>query len=271
MAITYIDGSKPTSSKIQYFDDVADVRERVEPGIMGETSPTGQRLLENALPAASGFAVPGAVKAVSEIPAAIKGFLGNSKSAFLQALAKNPKEFGPDFEAGRSAAGISGQLPMRRGAVARFPKPEMNVPTKSPKPIVDAETLPSVPPVSYPRDTNSFINFARARVKGFGKRLSPQELDDYKTELSNILGSTPPGTPQYAVASQLKTDVTGLHNEAIPGREFVNKAFGMSKTLHPKIPVGGAIKSAAKLAGKLTLATLLGGAGGYGFSSTYNR
>jgi hypothetical protein len=42
--------------------------EQLEPGIYGETSPTGQKLLENAATAASGFAIPQAASAVAGLP-----------------------------------------------------------------------------------------------------------------------------------------------------------------------------------------------------------
>lgn len=262
MSITYLDQQETPSAKtkIEYLDQ-PNIRDQIEPGVMGDTDPTGQKLLKNAATAAQGYFLPGAIKTIASIPGAIKTALGESSIPLLKALGKSPGELSPEFSTGNEAAGISEQLPVQRGAMARFPQPERIAPTKQPIPIAKAETLPSVPPVSYPRDPASFINFAQARIKAFGSRLSPQELNDYKDILSDIFntGKIAHGTPQYAVASQLGTDVSGLHTAAIPGREALNATYGLSKTLHPDLV--GPLFGLVKRFGKLAVASALAGAG----------
>lgn len=234
------------------LNDVATAREKIEPGIMGETRPIEQRLLDNSIQALSGATLPTAVSAVASIPGKIKSMMGNSGSVLLKALAKSPRDLSPEFSESNAAAGISDQLPLQRGAIARFPKQERLVPTPQPKPLVNAETLPSVPPVSYPKDPAAFINFAKARVQAFGNKLSPQELDDYKGILSDIFKTRKvvSGTPQYAAASQLGSDVEALHSAAIPGRAVLNKTYGLSKTFHPELiePLTNLVKKFGKWA-----------------------
>lgn len=254
---------KYPSYQNQIGPGVKATRDQIEPGVMGETDPVEQKLVENAATAAAGYTLPGAVETVAAIPGKIKTALGESTVPLLKALGKSPKELGPEFAAGNEAAGISDQLPVQRGSMARFPQPERIVPTKQPTPIAKAETLPSVPPVSYPKDPASFINFAQARIKAFGNRLSPQELNDYKAVIDDMMGTgkVASKTPQGAVASQLRTDATGLHTDAIPGREALNKTYGLSKTLHPDIVQG--VKDFARdhgieaLVGALGLKSLL--------------
>lgn len=225
------------------------------------TMPPEQKLLENTMAATSGFTLPGAV---ASLASGAKALLSRSESPLAQAIVNTPQEIGAKMKAGEQAVGITDRLPELRGAKPSFPKPEMNVPTKVPTPVVPAETVPSVPPQSYPRDPSTFVNSARARIDKFKSALSPQELSDYKRQLTTWLsdGTLNPRTPIGAIASQLKTDVTALHNAAIPGRAALNPVYGLSKTLHPDIV--GALKDYATKYGKRTLAEAVAIATGIG-------
>lgn len=183
--------------------------------------------------------------------------LYESSNPIARAITTTPKELGPEFQAGEKAAGISGDLPVQRGAIARFPNMAGN-PSIQPPP-----QAPFVAPKSYPKDINSFINFARARVQAFGDKLTPQELDDYKTMLStNIKAMKVKGlakTEPYAIASQLQKDVTALHNSVIPGREQLNKVYALSKTIHPEL--GDWITDGVKKYGIKAIGAVLAGLG----------
>lgn len=187
-------------------------------------------------------------------------------SPMFRGLITSPEALSPEFEAGKTAAGISGDLPIQRGAAAKFPKQDILAATKQPRPIVPAETIPSVSPMSYPSDPAAFINFAKARVSTFGDKLSPQELDDYKTILSKMFkdGSLPSGTNYAAQGAQLKSEVTNLHNAAIPGREELNEVFGWAKKFHPDI--AGHLVDIGKKYGKYVLYGALSKLGWAGFS-----
>lgn len=188
------------------------------------------------------------------------GELAAGDSAIAQAIRKTPRMIGKEMESGVSAAGISDKLPVQRGAFARF----ANNASKGMSPEAAQASLPMAP-ASYPKDPNSFVNFAMARVQAFGEKLSPQELSDTKSALSTMMrdGKLVPGTPPYAVATKLKRAVTDLHNQAIPGREELNQIYALSKTLHPEIgkwAVEGAKKYGVKAIGAV-LAGLGIGAG----------
>lgn len=161
-----------------------------------------------------------------------------SQAPLARAIRLKPKQLGQEFEAINREAGISGNLPERMGSKARFPPPELQgLATRPPKPLLLGETIPEVPPKSYPRDMNTFLNLASDRIKKFGKQLSPQELDDYKTELSTLLREKKglKGTPPYAVATKLYKETTALQNEIMPGMEDLNKVYSLSKKLHPEV------------------------------------
>lgn len=220
-----------------------------------DTDPIEQRIVENLGVAGTGYGVGQLAGNI------VKGAAALPRTTLGRAILNSPEALGPEFRGGEKAAGISGDLPLRRGGTQKFPdlagQPSLSPPVEA----------PMVAPLSYAKDTNSFLNQARARVQAFGDKLSPQELNDYKTELSNILGSTPPGTPQYAIASQLKTDVTALHNTAIPGREQLNAVYGLSKTLHPDI--GGMVSTLIKKVGWLPVKIALGTAGAKGIENLF--
>jgi hypothetical protein len=266
MAITYLDEtpkiSAPKISKIEFLDEMPSDTPSGYPSPRaldnppaGAEVPAEQRLLENIIGATSGYTLPGAVSALKS---GLTNALNKSGSPLLRGLINSPKELSPEFQAGKEAVGIGTDLPERIGRKARFPEPELNVATKQPKPIAKAETLPGVSPVAYPKDTNAFLNFANARVKAFGNKLSPQELNDFKEITGEMFrkGEIVPGTDQYAVATKLQHQVTPLLNKAIPGRASLNKTYAISKTLHPNVI--GAVKDYAKTYGPAALFSAIG-------------
>lgn len=199
---------------------------------------------------AAGLATPVAI--APEIASSILGLGGmrTGTSTVARAIRTKPRDLGPVFQAGEKAAGISGDLPIQRGAVARFPIQERLAATKQPTPISPAQATPSVAPISYPKDPAAFINFANGRIRSFGKKLTPQEIDDTKTILTNMIneGKVARGTEPFALATKLRQEVTKLHNQVIPGREELNRVYSLSKKIHPDI--GGWIADGLKRYGK---------------------
>lgn len=158
-----------------------------------------------------------------------------SPEPLAQAIRSTPKDLSPAFQAADEAAGVTSKLPEQRGTMLRFPEPEGAA--MGPKPLFKAQTLPSVPPASYPKDPNTLINAIRDRVDQFGNKLSPQELSDSKSLLSNLMntGKIDFASKQGATASKLMQDVTDLHNQAVPGREELNQVYSYAKTIHPEM------------------------------------
>jgi hypothetical protein len=196
---------------------------------------------------AASVALP--VSIAPEIASSVMGIneIVSGPSTIAKAIRTAPKKLGPAFDAGERAAGISGDLPVQRGAMARFPKSE-----------IDPVTPSGVPtPKSYPKDLNSFLNFTKARVTAFGEKLSPQELDDYKTMLGTHLDAMKAKglakTEPFAIASKLRNQVTELHNMAIPGREELNKIYAISRKLHGDA-AADAVKAFVSKYGKRVLA-----------------
>lgn len=216
----------------------------------GETFPDQANL---AAAAGTGVAM------IPDIATAGMGLRGLAKSGapLARAIRTTPKMLGPEFQAGEKAAGISGDLPVQRGAMARFPNMAGN-PSAQPPAVA-----PLVAPKSYPKDFNSFINFARARVQAFGEKLSPQELDDYKTMLNtNLKAMKAKGlarTEPFAIGSQTLKQVTQLHNAAVPGRGELNKVYALSKTLHPEL--GDWMATGIKKYGAKAIGAVLAGLG----------
>lgn len=198
-------------------------------------------------------------------PSALKA----STNPIARGLMNTPEELGPEFQSGAEDAGISGNLPEQRGAVARFPQPERIVPTPQPKPMTPAQTLPSVPPTSYPRDPSALVNFAKTRMDTFGDKLSPQELSDYKTMLGNVLDkSFNPNSPAGAIATQVKNQASELLNNAIPGRAGLNQAYGISKATNPDW--GSMASYLVKKIGWLPVQIALGQAGVKGLADLFD-
>lgn len=179
------------------------------------------------------------------------------KSALSQAIRKTPKMLGPEFQAGERAAGISGDLPVQRGAIPKFPNLAGEASNAPPS------VAPLVAPKTYPKDLPSLINFAKARVQAFGERLSPQELDDYKTMLSTNLSEMKAKglskTEPFAIASNLQKQVTELHNAVVPGREELNRIYSISKKLHPDM--GDWISKGVEKYGVKAIGAVLAGLG----------
>lgn len=209
----------------------------------------------------AGYPTVGAVAgtAVSMIPELASAYMGwkalhNVQNPIVKGALNTPQELSPEYASQNQAVGISDKLPIQRGTVAKYPGLD-GLPTNSPPP-----QSPTVAPLSYPKDTNTYLNFARDRIDSLGAQLTPQELADHKTILSNILNDLKVkgqvGTPVFAKAAQLQTDTSGLQNTVIPGRANLNQAYGISKTLNPEVMQ--AIKNYAQKYGKLALKEAIG-------------
>ena len=171
---------------------------------------------------------------ISMIPDAINAYAGveglhNVDNPVIKGLLNTPQELGPEYAALDAKAGVSGQLPIQRGSVPKFPgldgQPSNAPPTQA----------PNVAPISYPKDTNTSLNFVRNRIDGVGDNLTPQELSDHKTILSNLMGKMSTqgqgNTPVFAKAAQASSDVTDLQNANVGGRASLNTAYRVSKGL----------------------------------------
>lgn len=155
----------------------------------------------------------------------LSGLYSKNPTRLADAIRNTPKMLRPRYEAIKGDF-VSGDLPERAGRVARFPSFSGKL-QLGPEPLT-----PMVAPKSYPKELNSFLNFAKARVTALGKRLSPQELDDYHTELQTILSENRlKGTAPYAIAQGLKKLVDPLRSEAIPGLGELDKVYALSKRL----------------------------------------
>lgn len=275
MAITYLD-DQDTPSKIEYMDKPTMGGNPPLSFVMDKMrSLTPEAKIRKGLEDVAGYgaekmgaagvnpnlsaALMTPIAIAPDILAAGTGIAGleASEAALPRAIRNTPRMLGAEFQAGEKAAGISGELPIQRGAFAKFPN-LAGQPSNSPPPMA-----PYVSPKSYPKDPSSFLNFAKGRVQALGERLSPQELDDYKTMLSTqIDGMKVKGlskTEPFAIASQLRKQVTELHNAAIPGREQLNKVYALSKTIHPDL--GGWVKDGVKKYGVKAIGAVLAGLG----------
>lgn len=219
----------------------------------------------------TGAVVGTAIKISPEILSAYTSLKGlyNSPSPIAQAITNTPQEIGQQMNVGEQAAGINPQLPVRSGTLARFPKSNPDVMTVTPEGTIipggtPMNTIPDVIPTQYPKNTNALLNHIQNRVTQLGEQLNPQELSDYKKILPEMFnkGEVVRGTPQYAMASQLSNKIGELYNKAIPGREALNSAYGLSKTLHPDLitPIQNYIQKYGKGALKEAIGFALGGA-----------
>lgn len=175
--------------------------------------------------AAAGTAVsmiPDLAQAGSLINEVVRG-----PSVVAQAIRNTPRDLSPRYEALNESAGISKDLPVRRGTIPKFPG--MNgLPQNVPPP-----QAPTVAPKIYPKETAGFLNFARARLEGLKDKLSPQELNDYKSMINTAIneGKIARGTQEYAVASQLKKQASELLSKSVPGRSELDEIYALSKKL----------------------------------------
>jgi hypothetical protein len=191
--------------------------ERIEPGIYGETDPTGQKILENFGRVAGGYGL-GSLAATGVVKAA--------DSTLGQAILNSPKALSPQYDALHEAAGISKDLPVQRGTSLRFPN-LAGQPTSTPPTFA-----PAIAPLTYAKDPNTLLNIARARMEGLGDRLSPQELNDYKTLIGQMIdtGKVGAGKP-LAMASQLRGQASDLLNNRVEGLAELNKVYALSTKL----------------------------------------
>lgn len=183
--------------------------------------------------AAIGTAVSMAPLAVGlgEGGAAVDGLLRSSENpAFVRGMANTPKMLSPEYDELLAGSGVSKNLPETRGSIPKFPD-LAGQPSKNP-PVF----APQIAPSSYPRDPNTFLNFARQRIESLGSDLSPQELSDYKTLIGQHLdqGSFGSGKP-FAMASQLKSQASSLLEHQVAGLADLNKAYAISTKLRDPV------------------------------------
>lgn len=220
---------QPTSSgKGGRFDDLTtDLTpsitnaERIEPGIYGDTDPAGQKMLEKLQTVAGGYGV-GKLAGLGVAKAA--------GSTLGKAILNSPSDLSPEYDALHETAGISKNLPETGGRTARFPN-LAGQPSKVPPSFA-----PGIAPINYPRDTNSMLNFMRQRMDSLPDHLSPQELNDYKTLISQAIdtGKVGAGKP-FAMAAQLRAQASELLNSRVDGLEDLNKVYALSSKLRDPI------------------------------------
>lgn len=176
----------------------------------------------------TGATIGTGVSMIPQIAGAFTGFKGLNESEvpLIKGMMNTPQELSPEYDALHEMAGISKNLPETGGRVARFPN-MAGQPSSSPPPFA-----PAIAPTSYPRDPNALINFVRARIEGLGDQLSPQELNDQKTLLSQLMdtGKLGQGKP-FAMAADLKNKAATLLNNRVSGLSDLNKAWAVSKTI----------------------------------------
>src|SRR6266700_547682 len=217
----------------------------------------------------TGAAIGTALKISPEILAAYGSLRGlyNSDSPVAKAIVNTPKQIGQQMNVGEQAAGVTDQLPIRAGSVARFPKSASEVMTVTPggtaiPPNNPMNSIPDIKPMQYPKNTNALLNFIQSRIAQFGENLSPQELSDYKKILPEMFNKAEVvrGTPQYAMASDINGQIGDLYNKAIAGRESLNQAYSLAKTLHPDLttPIMNFIQKYGKQALKEAIGVGLG-------------
>lgn len=276
MAIRYIDEQPQGKSKIRFTDEPQGTKPSFLDfvGIAQDIAPSPVSRIQSGLDVAgeniaealgrSGRPVLGAGlgTTVSMIPELLASgttiaAMERSPSTLARAIRTTPSEFNAEFRAGEKAAGITDVLPVQRGAKPRF----------QPNPSMKSLQLPTEKPISYPKDTPSFVNFAKARMRGFGDKLSPNEVDDYAkvatTTLDKLEGQGLRNTPLFAAVADLKTMATNLRNEVIPGRSELNKVYALSRKLNAS-GLKEAIAGLSKRYGKKALeGAILGGSGAY--------
>jgi len=149
------------------------------------------------------------------------------KSVLSQAIRNTPRNLSPRYDVLNEAAGISKNLPVSKGSIPKYPGLN-GLPSNVPPP-----QAPAISPMSYPKEINPFLNFARMRLEGLGKKLHPQELNDYKSIINTAMrdNKITPGTDQFAVATRLKGQATKLLNKAVLGRAELDQIYALSKKL----------------------------------------
>lgn len=97
--------------------DIASNRERVEPGIMGDTDPTGQKLIENAITAGNGmgvgYGIPRMAEGIASLfqssPTLLSAGIKPQTVLKMTPTGQNPAEFGQQLEQSLNKAGAIGQ------------------------------------------------------------------------------------------------------------------------------------------------------------------
>lgn len=93
--------------------NVSDIREKIEPGVMGETDPVGQKLLKNASTAvggmAIGYGIPTAVEGVASLfkasPTLLSAGIKPQTVLKMTPTGQNPAQFGQQLEQGLNKIG----------------------------------------------------------------------------------------------------------------------------------------------------------------------
>jgi hypothetical protein len=145
----------------------------------------------------------------------------------VKGLVNTPQELGPQYHALDEQAGVGEDLPVQRGTIAKFPGLDGNPQNQPP------EQAPNIAPISYPKDTKTYLNFVRNRLDSMGQNMTPQELADHNTLLDDIMTAMKAKgqahTKIFAKAAQAGSDITDLQNQNVPGRTDLNTAYGISK------------------------------------------
>jgi hypothetical protein len=121
---------------------------------------------------------------------AIDSFLrGPNMPSFVRGITNTPKMLGPEYEAQNRLLGVDRATPLEGGRYPTFAKPEMQFPTKQPKPLVPPEPLPGEVPIRYPSAPGDFLSYAKGRLAGSPDQIDPQELMDWQVKLQTDMNN----------------------------------------------------------------------------------
>lgn len=241
-----------------------------------ETSPIGQRIVENLGQVAGGYGTT-----------ALAG-LGLQKalgSNFGKALLNSPKSLGKQYAAQDAALKISRDIPETAPRVTfenpygatltRKPPRAIPVKTAYESNLVGAEPLPTSVPTKLPENFAGFKKFAESRIKNFGQNLRPQEVMNYKVYLKNVLDQTPKFdangkvTTLYAEASKLNNEISGLFqkvaDKGLTGASLPEGVMSSRSGLDRINSLSNTIRSVPKRTAKTAL-KIGAGAGGAGLA-----
>lgn len=241
MAITYL---KP-SSRITYTNgpDVASVRDQIEPGIMGETSPTGQRLLENAQIAGAGYGtgqlaglagklgmsgigkVVGKIQSIQNAPAALEDALGTAVGKF--GTSETPSMVG-----NAARTGLESEQSLNEALAKKL-----------------YGQVPEGVPVSTTRLASGYKDVADELPASLGNAIKKNIQLEPNPIRPNDIGTT--NTKIYGMSMPDKTPVIPHQYTASPG---------IPSQLPPNTP---SVQDLIKLRSKLGAAARMGGIDGY--------
>lgn len=252
--------------------------ESIEPGVYGETDPTGQKILENLGVAAGGYGMGQLAGGIA------KGISKAAGSDFGQALIRSPKNLGADYAAQDAAVGVERTIPetstkavfedpykypsqlskpkyvdvkstqpqiVNPAGKVISPNPSSSIePTdvgpvtfSRPKPQIPAEPLPTTIPEKIPAGFAGFKKFADSRIDKFGDALTPQELMNYKVHLETKMADG--SIPKYSDQGKITT----IYQQASALRSKIANTFksAMDSQLEGKSLPEGVIPTRTRL------------------------